>query len=127
MSSISMTTSIGFYNTRVYAILMNYQVPLSSREVWDIFKARYNEDIKAFKGKTKKSTIDALLSKCAKNRVLKRHISGDNKYKYYLPEARHQKYVNTETSCTSDITPLESLVAASLLMFSIDPFILETV
>jgi hypothetical protein len=118
----------GFYNTRVYTILMNSRVPLSSREVWEIFKVCYSEDIKALKGKTKKSTIDALLSKCAKNRLLKRNLSDDNMYKYYLPpQARHRKYVNMETLDATDITSHESSAAASLLMFSIDPFILETV
>jgi len=75
----------GFYNTRVYEILISRQVPLSAREVWNIFKSRYFREMNTLKGKTKRSTIDSTLSKCAKNSILRRSLSDGGTFKYYIP------------------------------------------
>ena len=37
------------------------------------------------KGKTKRSTIDSTLSKCAKNSILRRSLSDGGTFKYYIP------------------------------------------
>lgn len=73
----------GFYNSRVYKILRNSPIPLTSRDVWNIFELRYHRELVHFAGKTKRSSIDAVLSKFAKMHIVNRVVWNDT-YHYFV-------------------------------------------
>lgn len=81
---------VGFYHKRVFTILEYSDEPLSSLEVWDLFKLYYKDEMRKYLGKTKKSTIESLLSKSYKHRGVERVLL-NGRYKYYVNRSNMNK------------------------------------
>lgn len=101
----------GFYHKRVFTILEYSDEPLSSQEVWDLFKLYYKDEMAKYMGKTKKSTIESVLSKSYRDRDVERvHTNG--RYKYYLYRSNMNKML-TKILQDDEYEALTSLLTLS--------------
>ena len=79
----------GFYKTRVYVILLQSPIPLTSKDVWNIFKLQYCKELQHYPGKTKKSSIESVLSRFARSGIISRMIY-NNAYQYFLNSKKNR-------------------------------------
>ena len=102
----------GFYKARVYAILAQSPLPLTAKQVWSIFEARFHHEIKSLPGKSKKATIEAVLSRFATHQIVFRTQHQNTCWRYYakwktIPESVLQE--------EEDILIKQQIAAGSLV------------
>jgi hypothetical protein len=76
----------GFYKPRVFAILAHSALPLTANEVWNIFRKRFQSELAQYAGRSKKATIEAVLSRFATHDIVYRTMddSSTGCYRYYV-------------------------------------------
>lgn len=101
----------GFYDSRVFKIIWDSPIPLTSKDVWNIFQLRYHIELSNFSGKTKRSSIDAVLSKLAKTHIVNR-VTWNDAYHYFH---NHKPYVLQHLGECDTLEDDEKIALSSLL------------
>ena len=90
-----------FYEKRIVLLLQLHEHAITSKEVWKLFKKIYANELSHMKGKTKKRTVDAALSKLSRkafSNVFRMRVG--NTF-MYTAKTRHDMTAILTLSCLS--------------------------